>query len=72
MTTKQSRQSKPRYAPVGATVRSGYWQETYRVLSHNDDESVTVQWLTGPSAGQCRTHFTAFNHSRHGDTIIGE
>ena len=32
------------YAPVGATVRSAYWGETYTVLSHNEDGSVTVEW----------------------------
>ena len=37
----------PEYAPVGATVHSAHWRETYTVLSHNEDGSVTVEWSDG-------------------------
>jgi len=63
MTTKRT-QSKPRYAPVGAVVFSGYWNQSYAVLSHNTDDNamcsdgtVTVRWQDG----RVTTHCTAMD-----------
>jgi hypothetical protein len=53
-----------KYAPVASLVLDGYWRERYRVLSHNADETVTIRWETGPSAGEVRTHRTPFEHGR--------
>lgn len=51
---------RPKYAPVGAVVQSGYWGERYTVLSHNEDGSVTVYWHNKPGTGKpgCTTHRT--------------
>lgn len=62
----QSRRLQPpsplfQYAPVGARVLSGYWQEVYTVTSHNTDGTVTVQW----EDGKVTTHRTAFEHPRY-------
>ena len=62
--------TSPKYAPVGALVHCGYWREQYRVLSHNDDGTVTVRWETGPSKGETRTHRTSIDWKR--DKILGD
>jgi hypothetical protein len=40
--------STDRYAPVGAVVYNAYWGYVYRVLSHNDDGSITVRKIDHP------------------------
>lgn len=52
-----------RFAPVGSTVFNNYWQETYTVMSHNDDGSITVKWhgdarVSNPSPPRETTHRT--------------
>ena len=47
MSQRRIRTMADRFGPVGATIRSAYWGETYTVLSHNVadkdwNDSVTV------------------------------
>lgn len=64
------RSRRPKYAPVGARVRDGYWGDEYTVLEHVPDagdwrgEQVRIRWETGPSAGQERVHSTWFDPKR--------
>jgi hypothetical protein len=55
-----------KYAPVGTLVFSDYWRKHYRVLSHNRDGSVTVQW----EGGDVVTHRTPFQQGK--DRIVPE
>lgn len=55
------------YAPVGATVYSGYWREHYTVLSHNENGTVTIRWHGDGGGNEPRperegTHRTPLAH----------
>lgn len=47
------------YAPVGAVVYCSYWREVYRVVSHNDNGTITVRWLKEGMVSKETTHRTA-------------
>lgn len=63
------------YAPVGALVHCAYWGYVYRVVSHNDNGSVTVEQIPNhpmesewcPFAGRERlwSHFTPLDVRDH-------
>jgi hypothetical protein len=53
-----------KYAPVHTLVFSSYWGKHYRVLSHNADGTITVEW----EGGEVVTHRTPFVQGR--DRIV--
>jgi len=46
-----------RYAPVHSVVWNNYWGQHYKVLSHNRNGSVTVQWEGSDTVVTHRTPF---------------
>jgi hypothetical protein len=82
-TKSRSRRTAPTpdemYGPVGSLIFCAYWRTVSRVLSHNEDGSVTVegveheltsvQWHGDPWMLRVRTHMTPLGR---GDRVLGE
>lgn len=49
MVRKASNPYVDKYAPVGTTMWCSYWHYAYKVLSHNDDGSITCEQVAHPN-----------------------